>query len=106
MGASCFTHRFRRTPVPKGFKLPHNQQKYDGSQEPQSWLLDYLQAVKILGGLKENSNTKLAVTPHRRGMVMARQVRQGDNWKLGQTRKTVHKQFQFDLQEASVNRRS
>jgi hypothetical protein len=47
MGASCFTHRVRTTPVPKGFKLPHDQQKYDGSQEPQSWLSDYLQAVKI-----------------------------------------------------------
>jgi hypothetical protein len=42
MGASCFTHRVRTTPVPKGFKLPHDQQKYDGSQEPQSWLSDYL----------------------------------------------------------------
>jgi hypothetical protein len=39
--------------VPKGFKLPHDQQKYDGSQEPQSWLADYLQAVQILGGTKE-----------------------------------------------------
>jgi hypothetical protein len=45
MGASCFTHRVRTTPVPKGFKLPHDQQKYDGSQEPQSWLSDYLQAA-------------------------------------------------------------
>jgi hypothetical protein len=53
MGASCFTHRVRTTPVPKGFKLPHDQQKYNGSQEPQSWLSDYLQAVKILGGTKE-----------------------------------------------------
>jgi hypothetical protein len=53
MGASCFTHRVRTTPVPKGFKLPHDQQKYDGSQEPQSWLSDYLQAVQILGGTKE-----------------------------------------------------
>jgi hypothetical protein len=53
MGASCFTHRVRTTPVPKGFKLPHDQQKYDGSQEPQSWLSDYLQAVKILGGTKK-----------------------------------------------------
>jgi hypothetical protein len=53
MGALCFTHRVRTTPVPKGFKLPHDQQKYDGSQEPQSWLSDYLQAVKILGGTKE-----------------------------------------------------
>jgi hypothetical protein len=31
MGASCFTHRVRTMPVPKGFKLPHDQQKYDGS---------------------------------------------------------------------------
>jgi hypothetical protein len=53
MGSPCFTHRVRTTPVPKGFKLPHDQQKYDGSQEPQSWLSDYLQAVKILGGSKE-----------------------------------------------------
>jgi hypothetical protein len=49
MGASCFTHRVRTTPVPKGFKLPHDQQKYDGSQELQSWLSDSLQAMKILG---------------------------------------------------------
>jgi hypothetical protein len=55
MGASCFTHRVRTTPVPKGFKLPHDQQKYDGSQEPQSWLSDYLQAVKILGGVKKTA---------------------------------------------------
>jgi hypothetical protein len=52
MGASCFTHRVRKTLVSKGFKLPHDQQKYDGSQEPESWLSDYLQAVKILGGSK------------------------------------------------------
>jgi hypothetical protein len=48
MGALCFTRRVRRTHVPKGFKLPHDQQKYDGSQEPELWLSDYLQAVKIL----------------------------------------------------------
>jgi hypothetical protein len=53
MEAACFTRRVRRTLVPKGFKLPHDQQKYDRSQEPQSWLSDYLQAVKILGGSKE-----------------------------------------------------
>jgi hypothetical protein len=34
MGASCFTRRVRTTPVPKGFKLPHDQQKYNESQEP------------------------------------------------------------------------
>jgi hypothetical protein len=34
MGALCFTQRVRKTRVPKGFKLPHDQQKYDRSQEP------------------------------------------------------------------------
>jgi hypothetical protein len=34
MGALCFTRRVRKTLVPKGFKLPHDQEKYDGSQEP------------------------------------------------------------------------
>jgi hypothetical protein len=50
MGALCFTRRVHRMWVPKGFKLPHDQQKYDGSQEPKLWLSDYLQAVQILGG--------------------------------------------------------
>jgi hypothetical protein len=45
MGVLCFTRRVRRTRVPKQFKLPHDQQKYDGSQEPTLWLSDYLQAV-------------------------------------------------------------
>jgi hypothetical protein len=45
--------------IPKGFKLPHDQQKYDGSQEPQSWLSDYLQAVKILEGTKETAMQSL-----------------------------------------------
>jgi hypothetical protein len=59
MAASCFTHRVRTTLVPKDFKLSHDQQKYDGSQEPQSWLSDYLQAVKILGGTKETTMQSL-----------------------------------------------
>jgi hypothetical protein len=59
MGASCFTHRVRTTLVPKGFKLPHDQQKYDGSEDPQSWLSDYLQEVKILGGTKETAMQSL-----------------------------------------------
>jgi hypothetical protein len=50
MGALCFTRRVHKTRVPKGFKLPHDQQKCDGSQEPTLWLSDYLQAVQILRG--------------------------------------------------------
>jgi hypothetical protein len=59
MGTPFFTHRVCNTPVPKGFKLPHDQQKYDGSQEPQSWLSDYLQAVRILEGSKETTMQSL-----------------------------------------------
>jgi hypothetical protein len=59
MGAPCFTRRVRITPLPKGFKLSHDQQKYDGSQEPQSWLSDYLQVVKLLGGTKETAMQSL-----------------------------------------------
>jgi hypothetical protein len=59
MGVPCFTRRVHITPVPKCFKLPHDQQKYDGSQEPQSWLSDYLQAVKILGGTRETTMQSL-----------------------------------------------
>jgi hypothetical protein len=52
MGALCFTRRVRKTRVPKGFKLPHDQEKYDGSQEPTLWLSYYLQAVQIQGGTR------------------------------------------------------
>jgi hypothetical protein len=59
MGALCFTERVRRTQVRKGFKLPHDQQKYDESQEPELWLSDYLQAVKILGGSRATAMQSL-----------------------------------------------
>jgi hypothetical protein len=59
MGTLCFTRRVRRTRVPKGFKLPHDQQKYDGSQEPTLWLSDYLQAVQILGGTRATTMQSL-----------------------------------------------
>jgi hypothetical protein len=49
MGTLCFTRRVRKMRVPKGFKLPHDQEKYDGSQEPMLWLSDYLHVVQILG---------------------------------------------------------
>jgi hypothetical protein len=59
MGALCFTRRVCRTCVPKGFKLPHDQQKYDGSQEPTLWLSDYLQAVQILRGTRATAMQSL-----------------------------------------------
>jgi hypothetical protein len=59
MGALCFTRRVHRMRVPKGFKLPHDQQKYDGSQEPMLWLSNYLQAVQILGGTRATAMQSL-----------------------------------------------
>jgi hypothetical protein len=59
MGALCFTRRVRRTRVSKGFKLQHDQEKYDGSQEPTLWLSDYLQAVQILGGTRATAMQSL-----------------------------------------------
>jgi hypothetical protein len=59
MGMLCFTRRVRKTRVPKGFKLPHDQEKYDGSQEPTLWLSDYLQAVQILGGTRATAMQSL-----------------------------------------------
>jgi hypothetical protein len=59
MGALCFTRRVRRTRVPKEFKLPHDQQKYDGSQEPKLWLSDYLQAAQILRGTRATAMQSL-----------------------------------------------
>jgi hypothetical protein len=59
MGALCFTRRVRKTRVPKGFKLPHDQEKYDGSQEPTLWLSDYLQAVQILEGTRATAMQSL-----------------------------------------------
>jgi hypothetical protein len=59
IGALCFTRRVRKTWVPKGFKLPHHQEKYDGSQGPNLWLSDYLQAVQILGGTRATAMQSL-----------------------------------------------
>jgi hypothetical protein len=59
MGTLCFTQRVRKTRVPKGFKLPHDQEKYDGSQEPTLWLSDYLQGVQILGGTRATAMQSL-----------------------------------------------
>jgi hypothetical protein len=75
MGASCFTRRVRKRQVPKGFQLPHDQQKYDGTQEPESWLTDYLQRSKY-SGLQSNSYAKFATTPHQRSTVLVKQITQ------------------------------
>ena len=49
-GALCFTRDVREAPMPQGFKLTTATPKYDGLEEPEGWLEDYLTAVKFQGG--------------------------------------------------------
>ena len=42
--------------MPKNFKLPSDNPKFDGTQEPKGWLDDHLSSVKLHGG---NKNTAL-----------------------------------------------
>jgi hypothetical protein len=84
-------------PVPKGFKLPHDQQKYDGSQEPQSWLSDYLQAVKILGGTKKTAMQSLQLHLTGAARSWLSKLEKRNNWKLGGAHKAIYEQLQVDI---------
>src|SRR4051812_41747390 len=55
-GPACFGHRIRTEQFPKGFQLPRDTPKYNGSVKPEDWLTDYITAVCIAGG-----NRRLAV---------------------------------------------
>jgi hypothetical protein len=44
-------------------------------------------------GLERDSNAKLTATPHRHCVVMVRQARKRNNWKMGRTHKAVHKKL-------------
>jgi hypothetical protein len=57
-------------------------------------------------GLKGDSNAKLAATPHRRSMVLVKQVTRRFYRKLGRARKSIYKQFPLNIYAASINRRS
>jgi hypothetical protein len=106
MGALCFTCRVRRMRVPRGFKLPHDQEKYDGSQEPTLWLSDYLQVVKNTQRNKSNGNAKFAVTPHWRSTVLVEYSTQQFHQKLGRTREPIRKKFSLNVQTTNIIGRS
>src|ERR1041385_1057486 len=46
-GALCFTRAIRETRMPNGFKLNSTTLKYNGLEEPEAWLDDYLTVVKF-----------------------------------------------------------
>ena len=49
-GPACFGYRIRTKRFPKGFTLPRDTPKYNGSAKPEDWLTDYMTAVGIAGG--------------------------------------------------------
>jgi hypothetical protein len=58
-GRHALPGRFASRQYPKVLNYLMINKKYDGSQEPQSWLSDYLQAVKLLGGTNETAMQSL-----------------------------------------------
>lgn len=56
MGLPCFGPYIHDEPFPKGFSLPRDMPKYNGSMKPEDWLVDYSMAVNIA-----NDNKRVAV---------------------------------------------
>jgi hypothetical protein len=46
---------FASTPLPKGIKLSDGIVKFNGQQDPQIWLDDFITAVTISGGSRDNA---------------------------------------------------
>ena len=49
-GPACFGPCIRQEQFAKGFTLPRDTPKYNGSVKPKDWLTDYMTAVGIAGG--------------------------------------------------------
>jgi hypothetical protein len=54
-GAKCFSLLIRSTPLPKGIKLSDTVVKFNGQQDPQIWLDDFMTTVTISGGSRDNA---------------------------------------------------
>jgi hypothetical protein len=54
-GAECFSLLIRSTPLPRGIKLSDGIVKFNGQQDPRIWLDDFITAVKISGGSRDNA---------------------------------------------------
>jgi hypothetical protein len=60
-GLPCFTRRVRRTRVPSSLKLPDSYKKFNGLQDPEDWLVDYLETVKLMGGMRATAMQSIQV---------------------------------------------
>jgi hypothetical protein len=54
-GAECFSLLIRSTPLPKGIKLSDNIVKFNGQQDPQIWLDDFITAITIGSGSRDKA---------------------------------------------------
>lgn len=54
-GLRCFSRTIRQARVPEKFKLPHDTVKYDGTQDPRTWIEDYLATVKLHYGTRDTA---------------------------------------------------
>jgi hypothetical protein len=54
-GAECFSLLIHSTPLPKGIKLSDSIVKFNGQQDPRIWLDDFIIAVTIGGGSRDNA---------------------------------------------------
>jgi hypothetical protein len=91
MGALCFTRRVHRTRVPKGFKLPHDQQKVWWITRTHAMVIRLPTSSTNTRRNKSNSNIKSAVTPHRRSTVLVKYSTQRFHRELGRTRESIRK---------------
>jgi hypothetical protein len=54
-GAECFSLLIRSTPLPKGIKLSNSIVKFNGQQDPRIWMDDFITAITIGGGSRDNA---------------------------------------------------
>jgi hypothetical protein len=54
-GAECFSFLICSTPLPKGIKLSKGVVKFNGQRDPRIWLDDFITAVTISGGSRDNA---------------------------------------------------
>jgi hypothetical protein len=54
-GAECFSLLIHSAPLPRGIKLSDGIVKFNGQQDPRIWLDDFMTAVKISGGSRDNA---------------------------------------------------
>jgi hypothetical protein len=53
--AECFSLLICSTPLPRGIKLSDGIVRFNGQQDPQIWLDDFVTAIKISGGSRDNA---------------------------------------------------